>query len=170
MGIFFVLVISGLLQCHGIKDMNDTNGSQGAQQASSTVFSSTSLAKINFFVCLFSFFPVSTGVPYPACTLPPPPCNFPPNVVMVPPPRGGGGVQLLDMLSGQFRYGLRIGRRGRLCSSVSSPFEEHSTTNCFQIKATFPPWGWGGLQGEGGNYKGGGGGGEVHGSSTEQFD
>ena len=31
-------------------------------------------------------------------------------------------LELLDMLSGQFRCRLKIGRQGRLCSSVSSPF------------------------------------------------
>ena len=54
-------------------------------------------------------------------------------------------IEPLDMLRGQFTYRLRIGRRGRLCSSVSSPFGEHSTTNRFQKKCDR-----GGLQGGGG--------------------
>ena len=59
-------------------------------------------------------------------------------------------LELLDMLSGQYRLG--IGRRGRLCSSVSSPFGEQSTTNRFQKKcqSDVPPLGGGGFARGGG--------------------
>ena len=52
-------------------------------------------------------------------------------------------LELLDMLSGQFSFRLRIGRRGTLCSLVSSPLREHSTTNRFQEKSQsdVPPLG-----------------------------
>ena len=61
-------------------------------------------------------------------------------------------LELPDVLSGQFRYRLRIGRRGRLCSSVSSPFGGWVGSlglDRRNVKVTFPPGG-GGLQVGGG--------------------
>ena len=66
-------------------------------------------------------------------------------------------LDFLDMLR-HFRYRLRIGRQGRLCTSVSSPFGGWFgwlRLDRRNVKVTFLPWGGGGSQGGGGIRRGG---------------